>query len=527
MISSHDVSRETQRSGAETENKVSEGASVKIKIEDREDTTTTAVESEEPNTCDEELDSDTSSEVEIPSAIVKAEASSSDDSRSMPPPPAVVRAALPSTGSLNASVANASIVGSRIHPAAGASPMRTTSTTVTPITSAPSSPAKQEVKLVPVSHTVPTSSSIRLASGLSNQVVRTGLVGRPAVPSTTPAAIAAMKATKLQGNGKVIVTVYPNQVLSSSVIPKSSPPVPPTTISSPDGAQNAASQYPNSTTTCSDAIGSSSVSKKKAPHPLRRGKWTTEEEAYANRLIGEFKSGLLPLTDGTTLRNFLSKLLNCDPMRISKKFVGNNCIGKQVFRRRVAEINRLTADQMQQTKIDLIELERRFLDRVAQTNRVKAPGTIGPNGVMGPLPPNFHDDLELDALPTPPWLRPPAKYKPTGKFAERLEAKAKAAAERKAKLEAAAAAAAAAASDEASLDDVEEPEDLNTDSALDQLARTASSEVILRSQSALEQLAKTASGESRFGRDMVYIPLIAFLNVSILCDIIFFSCQVC
>jgi hypothetical protein len=61
---------------------------------------------------------------------------------------------------------------------------------------------------------------------------------------------------------------------------------------------------------------------------LRRGKWTSEEEAYANRLIYEFKLGLLPLTEGTTLRTFLSKLLNCDPMRISKKFVGQNCIGK-------------------------------------------------------------------------------------------------------------------------------------------------------------------------------------------------------
>ncbi len=61
---------------------------------------------------------------------------------------------------------------------------------------------------------------------------------------------------------------------------------------------------------------------------LRRGKWTIEEEAYANRLIEEFKAGLLPIADGTTLRTFLSKLLNCDPMRISKKYVGNNCIGK-------------------------------------------------------------------------------------------------------------------------------------------------------------------------------------------------------
>jgi hypothetical protein len=29
---------------------------------------------------------------------------------------------------------------------------------------------------------------------------------------------------------------------------------------------------------------------------LRRGKWTAEEEAYASRLIEDFKSGLLPLT---------------------------------------------------------------------------------------------------------------------------------------------------------------------------------------------------------------------------------------
>ena len=98
----------------------------------------------------------------------------------------------------------------------------------------------------------------------------------------------------------------------------------------------------------------SSSSKKKGP-PLRRGKWTTEEEAYAIRLIQEFKAGLLPLTDGTTLRTFLSKLLNCDPMRISKKFVGSNCIGKQVFRRRTADINRLTPEQIQHSRAELSE----------------------------------------------------------------------------------------------------------------------------------------------------------------------------
>jgi hypothetical protein len=122
---------------------------------------------------------------------------------------------------------------------------------------------------------------------------------------------------------------------------------------------------------------SSSSSAKKKGQQLRRGKWTPEEESYANRLIQEFKAGLLPLTDGTTLRTFLSKLLNCDPMRISKKFVGSNCIGKQVFRRRTADLNRLTPEQIQKSRAELSELERRFLERVAQTNRVKNSSAVG------------------------------------------------------------------------------------------------------------------------------------------------------
>jgi hypothetical protein len=152
--------------------------------------------------------------------------------------------------------------------------------------------------------------------------------------------------------------------------------------------------------------------KKKGP-PLRRGKWTPEEEAYANRLILEFKSGLLPLTDGTTLRTFLSKLLNCDPMRISKKFVGSNCIGKQVFRRRTADLNRLTPEQIQQSRAELSELERRFLERVTQTNRVKSSGVGGaasaaPEAIIMGRPKIEHETMEP---PSPPWLQPPFGYK--------------------------------------------------------------------------------------------------------------------
>ena len=64
---------------------------------------------------------------------------------------------------------------------------------------------------------------------------------------------------------------------------------------------------------------------------LRRGKWTVEEEAYVARVIQDFNSGYLDAPAGTTLRTYLSEKLQCDPMRITKKFTGDACIGKRVF----------------------------------------------------------------------------------------------------------------------------------------------------------------------------------------------------
>ena len=53
---------------------------------------------------------------------------------------------------------------------------------------------------------------------------------------------------------------------------------------------------------------------------LRSGKWTREEMEYAHELINEFKAGTLDLEEGVSLRSFLSKILRCNPKRISKKF---------------------------------------------------------------------------------------------------------------------------------------------------------------------------------------------------------------
>jgi len=44
--------------------------------------------------------------------------------------------------------------------------------------------------------------------------------------------------------------------------------------------------------------------------PLRKGKWTTEEENYANKIIELFNKGLLQIPIGTTLRSYLSEKLN-------------------------------------------------------------------------------------------------------------------------------------------------------------------------------------------------------------------------
>lgn len=111
---------------------------------------------------------------------------------------------------------------------------------------------------------------------------------------------------------------------------------------------------------------------------LRRGKWTVEEEAYANALIHEFQMGELPLPEATTLRNFLSKFLNCDPMRISKKFVGAQCIGKQIYRRRTNHHLENSDGSSHHSRsysngdflnVQLAELEQKFLERLVKQQK--------------------------------------------------------------------------------------------------------------------------------------------------------------
>mmetsp|Transcript_15725 Transcript_15725/g.15861 ORF Transcript_15725/g.15861 Transcript_15725/m.15861 type:complete len:250 (+) Transcript_15725:129-878(+) len=62
----------------------------------------------------------------------------------------------------------------------------------------------------------------------------------------------------------------------------------------------------------------------------KKGKWTRIEEEYAVHIISGFESGEITLAEEElkiTLRCYIAKKLQCDPMRISKKFAGVKGLG--------------------------------------------------------------------------------------------------------------------------------------------------------------------------------------------------------
>lgn len=81
-----------------------------------------------------------------------------------------------------------------------------------------------------------------------------------------------------------------------------------------------------------------------APTPQRKenlprlGHWTYEEEVYADTVRELFIKGEIPdCREGVTLRVLVAELLNCTPMRISKKFNKTKALGKVEYRPCVGE----------------------------------------------------------------------------------------------------------------------------------------------------------------------------------------------
>ncbi|GMF15634.1 unnamed protein product [Phytophthora lilii] len=109
--------------------------------------------------------------------------------------------------------------------------------------------------------------------------------------------------------------------------------------------------------------------KSKCSPGLRSGKWTPEEEAFTNMIIHFFKRGLLDVEDGTSLRWYLAKRLNCEAMRVTKKLKGNSSIGKQIFR--AMENTPANRQAIRRAREELAVVETRFLDSLSA-------GGVGP-----------------------------------------------------------------------------------------------------------------------------------------------------
>jgi hypothetical protein len=126
---------------------------------------------------------------------------------------------------------------------------------------------------------------------------------------------------------------------------------------------------------------------------LRSGKWTPEEEMYANILIALFEEGRVDgfeqstegdsnkesseeekqppkfrITNGMTLRAYLSRKLFCSPMRISKKFAGRG-IGKLVYTSKSPSTYQRKAQRFLSSKTN--DLSRPSAAHSHQWNRLK------------------------------------------------------------------------------------------------------------------------------------------------------------
>ncbi|GKY92613.1 hypothetical protein MPSEU_000231400 [Mayamaea pseudoterrestris] len=131
----------------------------------------------------------------------------------------------------------------------------------------------------------------------------------------------------------------------------------------------------------SDKQAGGSKRKKLDRSKLRKGKWTIEEEEFTSRIIHYFSIGLLALPEGATLRSYIAEKLNCDPMRVTKKYAGASCLGRRVFQ--VRDKPQPSILELQLAKAELDMLERRFQVRIEE----------GRPGV--PLAPQFDIALAL------------------------------------------------------------------------------------------------------------------------------------
>jgi len=130
----------------------------------------------------------------------------------------------------------------------------------------------------------------------------------------------------------------------------------------PDAScMSSAGSFFNST----DAANVDTTSTLEPVTPLRDGRWSREELKYAEALIQLFQEGWIPIENGTTLRAFLSSVLQCSPKRISDRFKGDMhevTIGNvPPFLRDMQYFNDLDPDTIETTHSQLRQMENNLL----------------------------------------------------------------------------------------------------------------------------------------------------------------------
>lgn len=142
--------------------------------------------------------------------------------------------------------------------------------------------------------------------------------------------------------------------------------------------------------TSSSSLGSNSkINNSQKKQNLRRGKWTPEEERYTNKIIEAFKSGTLVLPEnvvGVTLRSYLADKLECDPMRITKKYTGASCLGKRVYYK---DRFKAPAEDVMRVQLEIQELEKLFRDKLQQSQTYTAEEDPDSEFHSNPIPDNL------------------------------------------------------------------------------------------------------------------------------------------
>ncbi|KAA0161940.1 hypothetical protein FNF27_05005 [Cafeteria roenbergensis] len=113
------------------------------------------------------------------------------------------------------------------------------------------------------------------------------------------------------------------------------------------------------------------------PAPLRKGKWSKEEDELATTCISHFMEGLIPLTGigDDTLRGLLSYMLHSDGMRVTKKFAGELSIRKQQY---VALAKQARANRGGPRALQAQEVRTQLAERFLQSLESRGPARRRP-----------------------------------------------------------------------------------------------------------------------------------------------------